>query len=44
MKVKLYMQLEKAGIRGIDAMRFQLENIEFFMRNNIRNIRKLRVE
>jgi len=36
----LYYQLEKAGIKGIHAMRFQLENIEFFMRNNKRNIKE----
>ena len=44
MDVNIYRKLEKAGIKGIEAMRFQLEHIDFFMRNNNRVIKKCEVE
>jgi len=40
MESKLEFELMQAGIRGLRAMETQLNNINYFMRSNNRNIRK----
>ena len=40
MDQKLEFELMQAGIRGLRAMETQLNNIDYFMRSNTRNISK----